>query len=108
MIRRTPAAFSMFIVWLGFRVSEQQCEEQPRQHPEDDRSARAEVRELVLNVSGDHVRGHEPAKCPGWWVRDRPPERPGNPGSASTSACNAPTPSPVTAPIISRSPRLIP
>jgi hypothetical protein len=57
---------------VGFDRSEQHCEEEPRQQSEDERSARAELGELVCNVSRDHVGGHEPAKCPGWWVRDRP------------------------------------
>ena len=47
-------------------------------------------------------------KRPGRRVRDRPPVRARDPCRASTSACNTPTPTPVTAPMSSDVSSLIP
>ena len=55
--------------------SEQACEEEPGQESEDERSARAEDREPLIDVPRDHVRAHDPAKRPGRWVRNGPPHR---------------------------------
>ena len=66
---------------FGLRLLEQHCENEPGQQSEDDRSARAEDRELLLDVSRDHVRRDEPANRPGRWVRYRPPERARDPVS---------------------------
>jgi hypothetical protein len=111
-MRRAPAARSRSPScrpWgFGCRRSEQHCEEQPRQQSEHERSARAEVRESLINVCRDHVRRHEPAKRPGRRVRNRPPGRTENPVSCEHQRRNTPTPTPVAAPMRTTSPRSMP
>src|SRR5687768_6174405 len=80
---------------VGFCPSQQPCEEEPGQQSEDDRSARAEVRELILNVSviTYEVTSQPSAQAGGFATAHQ--TAPAIPDLASARACNTPTPSPV-------------
>ena len=60
------------------------------QQSEDERSARAEDREPLIDVPRDHVRGHDPAKRPGRWVRNGPPHRTRDPISCEHQCLHRP------------------
>ena len=70
--------------------SEQACEDEPGQQSEDERPARAEDREPLIDVPRDHVRGHDPAKRPGRWVRNGPPHRTRDPISCEHQCLHRP------------------
>ena len=90
-----------------FRVPEQHREEQPGKQPVDESSTRAEARELLLDVRRDHVRGDEPADAHAGGFAIAHQNAPETRRRASSSVCSALT-GPVTAPMTTTSPRLIP